>query len=68
MVSQEEKMAVLDMYPHIYFVRTMRQKSKRHHYFMEEHPDAMQLLMYLRGEADEPVRKRRYRSEFNGAN
>ena len=60
-------MAVLEMYPKVYFVRTMKQKSKRHHYFMEEQEDAMQLLRYLRGEVSEPVRKHRG-YEWNGAN
>ncbi len=55
------------MYPKVYFVRTMKQKSKRHHYFMEEQEDAMQLLRYLRGEVSEPVRKHRGH-EWNGAN
>lgn len=49
-VSKAEAEIIRERYPHVYIVRTMRQKSKRHHYYCEEARKAMMLLAELRGE------------------
>ena len=48
-ITREEKQAVLERYPNVHIVRTMKQDSKRHHYYMTESPNQMKLLNTLRG-------------------
>lgn len=60
-INLEEKNAIRERYPNVHIVRTMKNDSKRHHYFCTEDPGPMSLLRKLRGEK-EPVchnRKRR---------
>lgn len=47
-VTKEEKEQLLKKYPDISIARTMRQDSKRKHYFCEERPGAMAYLQKLR--------------------
>ena len=47
-ISKEEKNAVCAKYPHVHIVRTMRQRSSRHRYYMEEQRDAMGLIRRMR--------------------
>ena len=42
-ITREEKQAVLERYPNVHIVRTMKQDSKRHHYFMTEEFGPMQI-------------------------
>lgn len=49
-VTKEEKEAILEKYPDVAFVRTARQRSKRHHYYMEEQPKPVKMLRALRGQ------------------
>lgn len=48
-ITQKEKEAICEKYPNTHFVRTMKQDSKRHHYYMTESPNQMRLLSSLRG-------------------
>lgn len=48
-ITAEEKKAISAMYPNVHIVRTMRQDSKRHHYFMEEAGAPMRILRIMRG-------------------
>ncbi len=48
MVSKREKEAISERYPRVFFTRTMKQDSKRHHYYMEEAAGAMRMLRKLR--------------------
>lgn len=48
-VTPAEKVAVQERFPKVKFVRTMKQDSKRHHYYMEEQFAPMRYLMVLRG-------------------
>ena len=57
-ISLHEKEEILKQYPNVYITRTMKQDSKRHHYYMEEARGPMGLLRRLRGE-DVPARKRK---------
>lgn len=47
-ITKEEKEKILERYPETQVVRTMRQKSKRHHYYVEEVPRVMRFLDYIR--------------------
>lgn len=58
-ITREEKQAVLERYPNVHIVRTMKQDSKRHHYFMTEEFGPMQIIKKMRGlPADKPRRNR----------
>lgn len=35
-INKEEKDAVIARFPEVHIVRTMKNKSKRHHYYCEE--------------------------------
>lgn len=50
LISKEEKEAMVARFPHVLVVRTCKQKSKRHRYYMEESRAAMNYLRELRGE------------------
>lgn len=56
-ITKEEKEVILERFPNTYFVRTMKQDSHRHRYYMTESPKQMRLLRSLRGE-DKPRSKR----------
>lgn len=47
-ISKEEKDIVSSKYPKVHIVRTMRQRSSRHRYYMEEQRDAMGLVRRMR--------------------
>ena len=47
-ISKEEKDVISKRFPNVHIVRTMRQKSKRHHYFCEESRGVMNYLRKAR--------------------
>lgn len=49
-ITKEEKEKIIERFPNIYIVRTMKQKSKRHHYFCEESKPVLKFLNRIRGE------------------
>ena len=61
-INEPEKDIISQYLPGVHIVRTMKQKSKRHHYYCEETPDVMRLLKQIRsgeggwldGTSDEP--------------
>ena len=53
LISKYEKAAVSERFPSVHIARTMKQDSKRGHYYMEERRDAMAYLRELRGEKPE---------------
>ncbi len=55
-VNKSEKQAISAALPKTQFARTMKQDSKRHHYYMVEEPGAMKMLRELR-----------YADEFHGS-
>lgn len=57
-ITEEEKKTISAKYPNVHIVRTMRQDSKRHHYYMEEVGGAMRMLKMMRG-IEAPKGKRR---------
>jgi len=49
LITQAEKDAIRAKFPNLNIVRTMRQDSKRHHYYCEESAPVMKFLKKLRG-------------------
>ncbi len=49
-ITFEEKEAIRERFPHIHIVRTMKQDSKRHHYYMVEESAPVRLLYSIRGQ------------------
>lgn len=47
-ITAEEKKIIHEQYPDVHIVRTMKQDSKRHHYYMTEDKKPMKLLRKLR--------------------
>mgnify|MGYP003564038551 CR=1 FL=1 len=47
-INKSEKDAIKSAFPTAHVVRTMKQKSKRHHYFCEETRHVMALLDEMR--------------------
>lgn len=47
-ITAEEKKIIHEQYPDVHIVRTMKQDSKRHHYYMTEDKKPMKLLSKLR--------------------
>lgn len=47
-ITAEEKKIIHEQYPDVHIVRTMKQDSKRHHYYMTEDKKPMKLLYKLR--------------------
>lgn len=48
-ITQKEKEAILAKYPKTYIVRTMKQDSRRKHYFCTENKGVMALIAKMRG-------------------
>lgn len=44
MITKDEKENILKAFPKLHITRTMKQDSKRHHYYCEEQPRAMRWL------------------------
>ncbi len=47
-ITSQEKDIIAERMPNVHIRRTVRQKSKRHKYYMEENKNAMRLLWGLR--------------------
>lgn len=47
-INKTEKEVISKQLPNTHIVRTMKQKSKRHHYYCEENIQVIQLLAELR--------------------
>lgn len=47
-ITKAEKDAIRERFPDVCIVRTMRQKSKRHHYYCEETKSVCRLLNQMR--------------------
>lgn len=47
-ITKAEKDAIREQFPDAHIVRTMKQKSKRGHYFCEESRRVMKLLRVIR--------------------
>ena len=51
-INKSEKEVITKRLPDAHIVRTMKQKSKRHHYYCEESSQVMRLIAELRGSAN----------------
>lgn len=64
-INKTEKDAIVERFPNVHIVRTMKQDSKRGHYFCTEEPRVMRFLQKFRNtgvvEIHEPKRKRKQR-------
>lgn len=49
LISANEKEIIAERLPKVHIRRTVKQKSKRHKYYMEESRNAMRLLNEIRG-------------------
>ena len=47
-ITADEKKIIHEQYPDVHIVRTMKQDSKRHHYYMTEDKTPMKLRRRLR--------------------
>lgn len=47
-ITSQEKEIIAERMPNVHIRRTVKQKSKRHKYYMEENRNAMRLLKELR--------------------
>lgn len=56
-ITKEEKDLLVKMFPECRFPRTMRQDSKRHHYFCTESEPLMRAIAYSNSRAAECVRE-----------
>lgn len=50
-ISRQEKDVISLRMPNVHIRRTVKQKSKRHKYYMEENKGAMRLLKELRSQS-----------------
>ena len=66
-INKQEKEAIVSRFPNIGIVRTVKQKSKRHHYYMEERRDAMAYLRKLRGEVPANDYRNNRNKRYDGA-
>ena len=56
-ISKSEKEVISARFPDIHIVRTMKHKSKRHHYYCEENKGVVRVLNKLRGVGDSTTQK-----------
>ena len=54
-ITKEEKNAIVKRFPAAVIVRTVKHKSKRHNYSVEELPSIIKYLAEIRREADQRV-------------
>lgn len=48
-ITKYEKEIIQKKFPRVHIARTMKQRSSRHHYYMEESSGPMKMLRFLRG-------------------
>ena len=58
LITRDEKQAILEKFPNVHIVRTMKQDSKRHRYYMVEESGPMRLLRKMRGLPEEKSRSK----------
>lgn len=57
-INKEEKEAIRKQCPKVHIVRTMAQKSKRHHYYCEESAKVLKILNVIRGNGTSSIKYR----------
>lgn len=53
-INKAEKEAVIERFPNAHIIRTMKHRSKRHHYYVEENRSIIRFLNQLRGIPNQP--------------
>jgi len=56
-INKAEKEAICARFPDIHIVRTMKHKSKRHHYYCEENKGVLRTLNKLRSAGGTKMQK-----------
>lgn len=56
-ITAEEKKIIREQFPDVHIARTMKQDSRRHHYYMTEDRGPMRLLRKIRERGQVEVRK-----------
>lgn len=64
LITKSEKETIMKRFPDVHIVRTMKQHSSRHRYYMVEEREPMRLLRKLRG-IEEPRRNNTYGKRGN---
>lgn len=57
LINKSEKEAILERFPNIFIIRTMKHRSKRHHYYCEEDRRVIRFLNERRGLIDYKAKK-----------
>lgn len=67
-INKAEKELIVERFPNVHIVRTMKSKSKRHRYYCEENRQVLNFLNRQRGVFEnKPVKgDGRYRNRKNG--
>lgn len=47
-INKSEKEEIVNLFPKAHIVRTMKQRSKKHHYYCEESKSVIKYLNYIR--------------------
>lgn len=56
-INKAEKEAIRERFPNVFIIRTMKHRSKRHHYFCEEDRRVIRFLNERRGLVDNKTQK-----------
>lgn len=56
-ITKEEKMLLAKLYPNYTYPRTMKQRSKRHHYFCTESEELMRAIAHSNSAAADRVKE-----------
>lgn len=67
-INKAESQVIRERCPYAHIVRTMKQKSKRHHYYCEESRGVMEVLRELRGLPQEKPKRPRHKQKRGGYN
>ena len=65
-ITKAERDEIVARFPDVQLTRTMRQDSKRHHYYMVEQPGPMRVLRKMRGIAEPNENRHRNKSGRKG--
>lgn len=56
-ISKQEKEIIVERFPNVHIVRTMKQKSKRHRYYCEESKGVMRFLKETRNKITKSTKR-----------
>lgn len=56
-INKSERDAIKERYPNVFIIRTMKHRSKRHHYYCEEDRRVVRFLNERRGIVDKNTQR-----------